>query len=130
VPDIDAETEKLVKKGMRIIMDFHLNGERLEDYLDTRESGHILLSFRSPMTDEMKKRKATALSQLNSIQAQNSCPTIGKERQYSRTEMAPSMHTSRAELDRLLDPQYDALTLSTLRKAALAVGRRLRIELL
>ena len=60
VPDIDAETEKLVKKGMRIIQDFHLNGKRLEDYLDTREPGHILLSFRSPMTDEMKKRKATA----------------------------------------------------------------------
>ena len=60
VPDIDAETEKLVKKGMRIIQDFHVNGERLEAYLDTREPGHILLSFRSPMTDEMKKRKATA----------------------------------------------------------------------
>ena len=60
VPDIDAETAKLVKKGMRIIQDFHLNGDRLEDYLDTREPGHILLSFRSPMTEEMKKRKATA----------------------------------------------------------------------
>jgi len=60
VPDIDAETEKLVKKGMRIIQDFHLNGNRLEDYLDTREPGHILLSFRTPMTDEGKKRKAAA----------------------------------------------------------------------
>jgi catechol 2,3-dioxygenase-like lactoylglutathione lyase family enzyme len=60
VQDIDAETEKLVKKGMRIIQDFHLKGKRLEDYLDTREPGHILLSFRTPMTDEMKKRKATA----------------------------------------------------------------------
>ena len=60
VPDINAETEKLVKKGMRIIQDFHLNGERIEDYLDTREHGHILLSFRSLMTDEMKSRRATA----------------------------------------------------------------------
>jgi catechol 2,3-dioxygenase-like lactoylglutathione lyase family enzyme len=60
VQDIDAETEKLLKKGMRIIQDFHLKGKRLEDYLDTREFGHILLSFRTPMTDEMKKRKATA----------------------------------------------------------------------
>lgn len=60
VPDIDAETEKLTKKGMRIIQDFHLNGKRLEDYLDTREHGHILLSFRTPMTDEMKQRKASA----------------------------------------------------------------------
>jgi catechol 2,3-dioxygenase-like lactoylglutathione lyase family enzyme len=60
VPDINAETEKLVKKGMRIIQDFHMKGERIEDYLDTREPGHILLSFRSPMTDEMKKKKAAA----------------------------------------------------------------------
>ena len=39
------------------------------------------------------------------------------------------MHTSRAALDRLLDPDYDALTLSTLRKAAVAVGREIRIAL-
>jgi hypothetical protein len=37
-------------------------------------------------------------------------------------------HTSRAALDRLLDPEYDAVTLSTLRKAAVAVGRELRVE--
>ncbi len=60
VPDIDSETKKLVGKGMRIIQDFHLNGVRLEDYLDTREPGHLLLSLRTPMTDDMKKRKAGA----------------------------------------------------------------------
>jgi catechol 2,3-dioxygenase-like lactoylglutathione lyase family enzyme len=60
VPDIDAETAKLVTKGMRIIQDFHLNGQRIEDYLDTREPGHILLSLRTPMTDEVKKKKAAA----------------------------------------------------------------------
>jgi catechol 2,3-dioxygenase-like lactoylglutathione lyase family enzyme len=58
VPDIDDETDKLVKKGLRIIQDFKLNGVRLEDYLDTREHGNILLSLRTPMTEEMKKRKA------------------------------------------------------------------------
>ena len=60
VPDIDGETEKLEKKGLRIVQDFHLNGERLEDYLDTRQYGYIFLSLRSPMTQEMKKRKAKA----------------------------------------------------------------------
>jgi hypothetical protein len=39
------------------------------------------------------------------------------------------MHTSRAALDRLLDPDYDAVTLSTLCNAAVAVGREIRIEL-
>jgi predicted XRE-type DNA-binding protein len=52
-----------------------------------------------------------------------------KERQFSKAEMARRMHTSRAALDRLLDPEYDAVTLSTLRKAAAAVGRELRLEL-
>src|SRR6202041_1274974 len=44
-----------------------------------------------------------------------------KEKNFSKTEMARRMHTSRAALDRLLDPEYDAVTLSTLRKAAAAV---------
>ena len=52
-----------------------------------------------------------------------------KEKQFSKAEMARRMHTSRAALDRLLDPEYDAVTLNTLRKAAAAVGRELRIEL-
>jgi antitoxin HicB len=53
-----------------------------------------------------------------------------KEKQLSKAEMARRMQTSRAALDRLLDPDYDAVTLSTLRKAANAVGRELRVELL
>jgi ribosome-binding protein aMBF1 (putative translation factor) len=52
-----------------------------------------------------------------------------KEKGFSKAEMARRMHTSRAALDRLLDPDYDAVTLSTLRKAATAVGRELRLEL-
>ena len=52
-----------------------------------------------------------------------------KEKQFSKAEMARRMHTSRAALDRLLDPGYDAVTLNTLRKAAMAVGRKLRLEL-
>ncbi|MDR3754075.1 MAG: helix-turn-helix domain-containing protein [Terracidiphilus sp.] len=52
-----------------------------------------------------------------------------KEKQLSKAEMARRMRTSRAALDRLLDPEHDAVTLSTLRKAALAVGRQVRLEL-
>ena len=52
-----------------------------------------------------------------------------KEKNFSKAEMARRMHTSRAALDRLLDPEYEAVTLSTLRKAATAVGRELRMEL-
>jgi antitoxin HicB len=52
-----------------------------------------------------------------------------KEKNFSKAEMARRMHTSRDALDRLLDPEYEAVTLSTLRKAATAVGRELRLEL-
>jgi predicted XRE-type DNA-binding protein len=54
---------------------------------------------------------------------------VMNEKQSSKAEMARRMHTSRAALDRLLDPEHDAVTLSTLRKAAVAVGRELRLEL-
>jgi hypothetical protein len=52
-----------------------------------------------------------------------------KEKQLSKAEMARRMRTSRAALDRLLDPAYDAVTLGTLCKAAVALGRELRLEL-
>jgi hypothetical protein len=47
----------------------------------------------------------------------------------SKTEMAARMKTSRRQLDRLLDPDNPSVTLATLRRAASAVGRNLRVEL-
>jgi predicted XRE-type DNA-binding protein len=52
-----------------------------------------------------------------------------KERQLSKAEVARRMHTSRAALDRLLDPQNGSVTLNTLYKAAAAVGCQVRLEL-
>lgn len=54
--------------------------------------------------------------------------TMEKER-ISKVEMARRMKTSRAALDRLLDPENGSVTLATLTRAARAVGRELRIEL-
>jgi antitoxin HicB len=51
------------------------------------------------------------------------------EQDITKAEMARRMGTSRAALHRLLDPYNEAVTLSTLRKAAKAVGRELRLEL-
>jgi antitoxin HicB len=47
----------------------------------------------------------------------------------SKTAMAARMRTSRRQLDRLLDPDNTSVTLATLRRAANAVGRNLRVEL-
>ena len=48
----------------------------------------------------------------------------------SKTAMAARMKTSRRQLERLLDPTNPSVTLSTLTRAARAVGRTLRVELL
>ena len=52
------------------------------------------------------------------------------EEGLSKSELARRMQTSRPALDRLLDPENESVTLATLEKAARAVGRTLRLELL
>lgn len=52
-----------------------------------------------------------------------------KAQHLTKTAMAARMHTDRRQLDRLLDPTNPSVTLSTLRRAAAAVGRTLRVEL-
>lgn len=47
----------------------------------------------------------------------------------TKTAMAARMRTDRRQLDRMLDPKNPSVTLSTLRRAASAVGRSLRVEL-
>ncbi len=53
---------------------------------------------------------------------------IMKEQGLSKQEMAKRMDTSRAALDRLLDPENTAVTLNTMIKAAATVGKNIRIE--
>ena len=51
------------------------------------------------------------------------------EQKLSKTEMSRRMNTSRAALDRLLDPANRAVTLQTLDRAARALGKRLQIPI-
>ena len=50
------------------------------------------------------------------------------EQGLTKTEMATRMNTSRASLNRLLDPSSSSVTLQTLENAAHALNKRLRIE--
>jgi len=52
-----------------------------------------------------------------------------KRRKLTKTEMTHRMKTSRAALERLLDPANPSVTLSTLERAALALGKKLKVEL-
>lgn len=53
-----------------------------------------------------------------------------KARRLTKAAMARQMQTSRAQLDRLLDPENSSVTLHTLHRAASILGKRLKVELL
>ena len=52
-----------------------------------------------------------------------------KAKGLTKLAMAKQMQTSRAQLDRLLDPSNTSVTLDTLQRAAKIVGHELRLEL-
>ncbi len=54
---------------------------------------------------------------------------IMKEANISKVRLAERLHTSRSQVDRLLDPNNTSITLETLERLARAVGKQLKIEL-
>jgi predicted XRE-type DNA-binding protein len=52
-----------------------------------------------------------------------------KRQGLTKVEMAKRMGTSRSSLNRLLDPENDALALSTLMRAAMILGKELQVSL-
>ena len=52
-----------------------------------------------------------------------------RKKKLTKLKMAAAMKTSRAQLDRVLDPKAGNVTIETLQRAAKAVGRKLRMEL-
>lgn len=52
-----------------------------------------------------------------------------KENNLTKSETARRMHTSRMTFDRLLDPNNTGVTLKSLEKVAVALGKRIHLEL-
>jgi len=52
-----------------------------------------------------------------------------RKKGMTKVEMATRMRTSRTAVDRLLDPANVSVTLNTLEKAALVLGKKLSISL-
>lgn len=69
--------------------------------------------------------QTTAIKRVLALQLEQAM----KDRKLTKVEMAKRMRTSRVQLDRLLDPENDSVTLATLRRAAAVVGREVRLEL-
>jgi antitoxin HicB len=52
-----------------------------------------------------------------------------KAQKKTKQSLAKELHTSRSQLDRLLDPQNVAVSLDTITRAAKALGKRLIIRI-
>lgn len=83
--------------------------------------------FRGFLKDEgiLAEVETRALKQAMSLQIAR----LLKKQSLTKAEMAVRMKTSRAAVDRLLDATNTSVTLTTLGKAATALGRKVKIEL-
>jgi antitoxin HicB len=73
----------------------------------------------------LEQAEAVAIKRMLAYQVEQ----LMQEQNLSKTEMSRRMKTSRAALDRLLDPANQSVTLQTLDRAARALGKRLQISL-
>ena len=69
--------------------------------------------------------EAGAIKKLIAYQLQE----IIEKEHISKTALAARLETSRAAVNRLLDPENESVTLLTLKKAANVLGKKLRLEL-
>ncbi|MGE3541783.1 MAG: Fis family transcriptional regulator [Candidatus Tectimicrobiota bacterium] len=93
----------------------------------TEHNPHMGSSFEDFLKEEDRLEEATetALKRVIARMVEQAM----REQGLTKAAMAREMHTSRSQLDRLLDPANTSVTLTTLQRAAAAVGHALRIEL-
>lgn len=78
--------------------------------------------------DEEGIRQEVTAGAIKRVLARQVAAAMAQER-LTRTAMARRMQTSRSALNRLLDAENTSVTLATLQKAATAIGRQVRVEL-
>ena len=93
----------------------------------TKKKGRIGSSFDNWLKEEGLYEEVTGRAIKRVIARQLNA--LMREQGLTKSELAKRMDTSRAQLDRLLDPDNESVTLGTLTRAAQAVGRNLRMEL-
>jgi predicted XRE-type DNA-binding protein len=93
----------------------------------TKKKGRIGSSFDDFLTDEGMHEEASAVA-IKRVLAWELEKAMAKDG-VSKNEMAKRMRTSRSQLDRILDPDNDKVQLDTVFKAAHALGREVKLEL-
>ena len=88
---------------------------------------NIGTSFESWLDEEGVTEEVTAVAIRRAL-ARQLADAMRREG-MTKTEMASKMRTSCGTLDRLLDAENRSVTLGTLCKAAEAVGRKVRLDL-
>lgn len=88
---------------------------------------YVGTSFESFLEEEEMLESCTAVALKRVIAWQIS--EAMKQRSISKTDLARRMKTSRASVNRLLDPSNPSISLITMEKAAHALGKRLEIQL-
>ena len=92
-----------------------------------KKKGKVGSSFDEFLRDEGIYEEVTARAIKRVIARQ--LDALMQHQGLTKSTLAKRMKTSRAQLDRLLDPNNESVTLDTLTRAAQAVGRQLRMEL-
>lgn len=93
----------------------------------TKESPRIGSSFESPL-DESGIRAEAVSAATKAVTAERSLEEMKKENQ-TKKRPAELMHTSRAQLDKVFDPDNGSATIESLVRAARIVGREVRVQL-
>jgi predicted XRE-type DNA-binding protein len=93
----------------------------------TNKNPHIGSSFESWL-DETGIRSEVTAAAIKAVIAEQLLEEM-KKKNLTKKRMAELMHTSRAQLDRLLDPDNGSATIDSLVRAANIVGRELRLQL-
>jgi predicted transcriptional regulator len=88
---------------------------------------HIGSSFESWLDEAGIRAEVTAVA-VKAVIARQLVEEM-KKKHITKQRMAKLMNTSRAQVDRLLDPDNGSATIDSLLRAASAVGRELKLEL-
>ena len=92
-----------------------------------KKNPHIGSSFESWLDDAGIREEVTAAA-IKAVIARQLAREM-KKRGITKPKMAELMKTSRAQIDRLLDPDNGSATIESLQRAARIVGRELRLQL-
>jgi antitoxin HicB len=92
-----------------------------------KKNPHVGSSFDSWLDEEGIREEVTAAA-IKSVIARQLAAEMKKKR-ITKKRMAELMKTSRAQVDRLLDPDNGGATIESLQRAARIVGRELRMQL-